>query len=84
MGECRTVYVYLLEESTDVWRPVLSEQVGRDQFRLSGPVPADEHWQYQPGEVVGCEERVLSGGLVLVAVEGSSAEPRPTPDELAR
>jgi hypothetical protein len=71
MGERCTVYVYLLDEGTDVWRPVTAERVGSDRFRLSGPLPRGETWQFPPGEVVRCEQRVLSGGPVLVAVGGS-------------
>jgi hypothetical protein len=69
MGERGIVYVALLEEGTDVWRPVVADVAGLGLFRLLGSVPEDESWQFQPGEVVRCAERVLSGGPVLVAVE---------------
>ena len=73
MSECSTVYVALLNEGTEVWRPVAAEQVGPELFRLRGSVPASESWQFQPGEVVRCEARVLSGRQVLVAVKSSGA-----------
>jgi hypothetical protein len=63
-----TVYVFLLDEGTHVWRAVNAESVGPGLFRLCGPVPRTESWQFQPGEVVHCEERVFSGKHVLVAV----------------
>lgn len=31
--------------------------------------PEDEEWQFQIGDVVRCERRLLSGGECLVAVE---------------
>jgi hypothetical protein len=67
--ERATVYVSLLNEGTDVWRPVVAEQIGPSLFRLLGPVPSEERWQFQPGEVVRCENRQLSDGLAWVAVE---------------
>jgi hypothetical protein len=74
MGELRTVHVALRDEGTDVWRPVAAEPVGPGLFRLLGPVPQGESWQFEPGEVVRCEDRLLSGGLVLVAVESAGPE----------
>ena len=74
MDERSTVYVALLDEGTNVWRPVNGESVGLGLFRLLGSVPSDENWQFQPGEVVRCENRNLSGGRVLVAVARSGVE----------
>jgi hypothetical protein len=71
MGEYGAVYVALLDEGTNVWRPVLAHQVGPRLFRLSGPVPADKSWQFQPGELVRCEIRRLSGGPVLVVIQST-------------
>jgi hypothetical protein len=84
VGEHCTVYVYLLDEGVDVWRPVIAEKVGPGLFRLNGPVPEYESWQFQPGQVVPCEERALSGGPVLVAVEGTRAESSAGPDRGSR
>jgi hypothetical protein len=69
MGESLLVYVALLDEGVDVWRPAPAEQVAPHLYRLLGPMPPDESWQFQPGEVVRCEARPLSEGLALVAVE---------------
>ena len=72
MNEGCEVSVALLEEGTDVWRTVVAERVGPALFRLIGPVPEGESWEFLPGEVVRCEERVFAGGLRgLVAVESS-------------
>jgi hypothetical protein len=69
-----TVYVALLDEGTDVWRPVDAEEVRPGLFRLLGPVPEGERWQFQPGDIVRCQERVLSAGRALTATERSKAE----------
>jgi hypothetical protein len=63
-----TIYVYLLDEGVNVWRPVAAQPLGADLYRLEGSVPADESWQFQPGTVVRCQERLLSEGPRLVAV----------------
>lgn len=72
-----TIYVYLFDEGTDVWRPVEAVHVSDDRYRITGTNsdPDDEHWEFQTGEVVRCELRDLSGGKCLVAV-GAGGPPR--------
>jgi hypothetical protein len=64
------IFVFMLEEGTDVWRPVDAEMVGPGLFRIisQDPDPEDEVWEFKSGDVVRCEERLLSGGKRLVAV----------------
>ena len=62
------IYIALLEEGIDVWRPVTAERVGPEAFRIRGPVPDGETWEFQPGEVVRCEKKKLSDGVHDVAV----------------
>jgi hypothetical protein len=74
MSNTVTVYVELLDENVDVWRPVQAEHVGGDLYRLTGEQPDDEAWPFAVGDVVRCKTRELSGdwGLrepVLVAYE---------------
>ena len=67
----RTVYVKLLDEGVDVWRPVTAEVLRDGTYRLEpteGYDPEDEQWEFLPGSVVRCEVRRLSGGSVLAAV----------------
>ena len=70
-----TIYVYLLDEGTDVWRPVEAEQIAGDRYRITGTNldPDDERWQFQTGDIVRCERRKLSGGECLVAVAGGGS-----------
>jgi hypothetical protein len=56
------VHVALLGEGTEVWRPVPARRVGVSTYELFGIVPNQEEWQFLPGQVVACEERVLPGG----------------------
>lgn len=63
-----TFYMFLLNEGTDVWRPVDAEPLGGGKFRVLGPVPDDEEWEFEPGSIVACEMRLLSSGPARVAI----------------
>ena len=71
-----TVHVELLGEGVDVWRPVVATEVRSGRYLLEGPVPEDERWAFQPGTVVECEVRQLSGGECLVAARLAQEKPR--------
>jgi hypothetical protein len=52
----------------------MAEQVGPNSYRILGPVPEGESWQFNPGEVVICTERYSSGddrALVATARDSS-------------
>lgn len=69
-----TVYVKLLDEGTDVWRPVPAQRLAPKLCRLTDDPtqkPDDEVWQFELGAVVRCEYRTLSEGNCLVAIEQS-------------
>jgi hypothetical protein len=63
-----TIYVALLDEGVDVWRPVEAQREG-NFYRIVGSVPEPEKWAFDPGSLVRCEQRELSEGPTLVAVE---------------
>jgi hypothetical protein len=63
------IYVALLDEGVDVWRPVEAERLGPDIFRIIGDIPEGESWAFQPGDIVRCREKQLSKGALLVAHE---------------
>lgn len=65
----QTVYVELLGEGVDVWRPVEAEAETDDIFRLPHPAPEGEAWRFPPGSRVRCESRQLSDRQALVATE---------------
>ncbi len=51
------IFVRLLDENIDVWRPVRAEQIAPDRFRI-----VDQHydrgterWEFEPGDEVLCE-----------------------------
>jgi hypothetical protein len=66
-----TIYVYLVDEGTDVWRPVSADHIGDDLYRITGTPPNDtETWEFIAGETVRCREKgFASGERRLVAYE---------------
>jgi hypothetical protein len=71
------IYIYLLDEGTDVWRPTDAEVLSDGSYRvLPTPDydPEDEKWQFPPGSRVICEKRKLSEGNVLVAVRDAATK----------
>jgi hypothetical protein len=64
-----TIYVKLLDEAVDVWRPVDASPEGDDTYRLADtPTPTEEVWEFRPGSVVRCERQELDGEMSMVAV----------------
>jgi hypothetical protein len=71
--EIKTVFVRLLDEGTDVLRPVQAAMIASGNFRLIEPTDYDpeyETWEFTPNSVVRCEARHIDYEIVLVAVEG--------------
>jgi hypothetical protein len=65
-----TIYVALLAEATPVWRPVSSIPLGSDLYEIVGPIPEDEVWEFQPGDIVRCQDRNFADGESgLTAIE---------------
>jgi hypothetical protein len=65
------VYVRLLGEGTEVYRPVSAEQISSEIFVLSSqeaPEASDEVWEYKPGTKVRVATRILSQGPVPVVI----------------
>lgn len=67
------VYVRLLDEGVDVWRPVPATVVSGGTFRLAKPKdydPESETWEFPPHTLVRCETKRFAGGKEgLVAIQ---------------
>jgi hypothetical protein len=74
-GITRTIYVELIDEGVDVWRPVEATAEVDGTFRLPDHAPEGEVWQFPPGTVVRCELRQLADGDALVAFEMVASQP---------
>ena len=64
-----TIFVRLLDEGVQVWRPVAAMPRGRAIYLIvEQPYdPSPETWEFSPGDVVSCDEVDLGEGPVLVA-----------------
>jgi hypothetical protein len=73
MSERETIYVALLDEGIDVWRPVEAERLSPDRYLIvdQGYDPAAERWEFEPGTVVQCREENRDGRTILVATEAA-------------
>jgi len=68
MSEAHQVFVALLDEGVECWRPVEAQHMVADQYLLSGPIADGEVWEFRPGETVRCRERTFQDGTTgLVA-----------------
>lgn len=66
-----TVYVKLLDEGIDVYRPIQAEARSNGSFIIKPTPdydPEDEKWEFLPGQNVICEKIKLAGGVRLVAM----------------
>ena len=57
------IYVRLLDEGTDVWRPVAATVLTDGTYILCDTmtVPDGEKWEFPPGSRVVVEEKVFQG-----------------------
>ncbi len=64
-----TIYMRLMGKHDDgVYRPVQVEPLGVGRYRVLGPVPDSERWQFAPGEIVGTDLMQFTGARHIVAV----------------
>lgn len=70
-----TIFVRLLNENVDVWRPVQAVLLGDDVYHIiEQPYDrSNEQWQFEPGTAVKCKYTLLSDGLCLVALSRVNA-----------
>ena len=69
MSRTVQVYVSLVGEGVNVWRPVQAEHLGGSIYRIAAQ-PYDrevETWEFEPGERVVCEYVESSEGSILTA-----------------
>jgi hypothetical protein len=72
MNDKIEIYVRLLNEGTEVYRPTSATPLKENKYKiLPAPNydPETEDWEFKPGSIVRGEKRKLSGGKVLVAVQ---------------
>lgn len=64
------IYVRLLNEGIEVFRPVSATQIAPNVFVLDSKDscdPEDEEWEFPPGSQVSAIARMIEGNRVLIA-----------------
>ena len=63
------IYIALLDEGVDVWRPVQAEHLSGNVYRIlrQSYDRTVESWQFEPRDVVLCERVESGGGRILAA-----------------
>lgn len=65
------VYIELLDEGTETWRPAKAQNIGNGLYRLLANVnynPEDEEWAFLPGDIVRIEEIRFTKGRTGMGV----------------
>ncbi len=58
----------LMNEGTDVWRPVDVKPLDDETYQILGPMPEAEQWAFAPGSIVASAARRFNGEERAVAV----------------
>ena len=64
------IYVALLDERIDVWRPIWAERLDDNVYRIvDQPYERElETWQFEPGDDVACDLIESGDGRILAAI----------------
>jgi hypothetical protein len=70
------IYVALIGENINVWRPIQAEHLDGNLHRIVNQQydREIESWQFKPGEVVECEIVESSNGRILAATKSIGAK----------
>lgn len=64
------IYMPLVGEGTDCWRPVRARKISEDIFEVVDAIGAGESWAFAPGSRLKCREHIFTTGESgLVAFE---------------
>lgn len=76
--QTKTIYVPMLNEGTDVWKPVMAQPISSAAYRIvSEPIDSDdEEWAYRAGQEVAVEEHVFQDGNRGLVAIGKAAHAR--------
>jgi hypothetical protein len=60
-----TIYVSLVGEGVEVYRPVIAEKIDEKTFKIvsKNKNPEDEKWEFNLGDIVVCYEKELIDGM---------------------
>jgi hypothetical protein len=72
--DCATVYVPLLDEDVEVWRPVEARRLSDNTYLILNQDYDRilERWVFEPGTRVTCRQERRDGRSILVATAATS------------
>ncbi|HEV3510718.1 MAG TPA: hypothetical protein VGS05_03380 [Candidatus Sulfotelmatobacter sp.] len=73
----KTIYMPLVGDGTECWRPVRAVQVGDDIFEISDKLPENESWAFSPHCRVRCRDKVFADGHAGMVVFAYAIENHP-------
>lgn len=73
----KTIYMPLVSEGTDCWRPVRAVQIDADIFEVAEEVPETESWAFAAFSRVRCRDKVFADGQVGQVVFAYAIESHP-------
>lgn len=73
----KTIYMPLVGEGTDCWRPVRAAQIDGDVFEVVDKIPENESWAFAPFSRVRCRDKSFANGRVGLVVFAYAIESNP-------
>jgi hypothetical protein len=75
-AQTKKIFMPLLNEGADCWRPVNAKEHSEGMFEILGVMPAGEEWQFAPGKRVRCRPKPFAdGSTATVAFELVTDQP---------
>jgi hypothetical protein len=56
------IYMPLVEDGTDCWRPVRAMRIAEEIFEVIEQIPPNESWKFAPFSRVRCRNRIFTNG----------------------
>jgi hypothetical protein len=73
----KTIYMPLMGEGTECWRPVRAVKVADDVFEIAEEVPEGESWPFAGFSRVRCKEKLFTDGQSGLVVFAYAVESHP-------
>jgi hypothetical protein len=73
----KTIYMPLVGEGTECWRPVCATQVSSDIFEVVDKIPEGESWAFAPFSRVCCQDKVFADGQAGLVIFAYAIERHP-------
>jgi hypothetical protein len=73
----KTIYMPLVGEGTECWRPVRAVPLGDDVFEVIDRIPESESWDFAPFSRVRCRDKVFADGKAGLVVSAYAVESSP-------